>query len=57
MSATDAPVHSATRRRSTGKGSTTLSAIGVGMVLIGLPVYYVFRAINGKQQIPATESA
>lgn len=33
------------------------SAIGIGMVLIGLPVYYVFREMNGKQQVPATESA
>jgi APA family basic amino acid/polyamine antiporter len=32
------------------------SAIGIAMVLIGLPLYYVFRAINGKQ-VAAAETA
>jgi APA family basic amino acid/polyamine antiporter len=29
------------------------SAIGIGMVLLGLPVYYLFRAANGKMPIEA----
>jgi APA family basic amino acid/polyamine antiporter len=31
------------------------SLIGIGMVLIGLPVYYAFRTMSGKQ-VPAVES-
>lgn len=33
------------------------SAIGIGMVLLGLPVYYIFRAINAKKSIAAEANA
>lgn len=33
------------------------SAIGVGMVLLGLPVYYIFRAANGNNQLVAEADA
>ena len=31
------------------------SLIGIGMVVLGLPVYYVFKATSGRQ-VPAVES-
>lgn len=33
------------------------SAIGIGMVLLGLPVYYIFRGINSNRQLTAEAKA